>query len=592
MTVAEIAAETLIAGTPERTACEWDSLPNELFNFWTIGNVSEVIPGVLRPLSATLYRTMDYLGTKKLARDLDSQDLLPSQPPPIGNFISNFGGRAVLNLAWANAIIGLWQTGEGSDLMGQFITSTDGQDIASGQAADLERAARTFAKIRRIWGQLPHMVQTDRVRLERLRRRERERALGARSDRQLWRHVQSLVRDINCYAHHLFVSGAAGEYAQWLGKLLDHELPDHDPALIVGLTSALRGVESARPGKGAWDVAQFVRRHNALAEEVEHLAPHTIAAKLREPRGAGWKAFAERFDAFIAEFGFRGQREADPSAADWEEEPAFAISAIKAFLHAGKEHDPYRLEEAAATRREAVEADVRRQLPRAALAEFNRLLAGSQRFARLREASKANWVRSLRPVRAPLLELARRFTAGGLIAEPDDFWYLLADEVERAVQGRLDTAEARASVRRRRAVRERLEQYTLPEVFSTPVELLPLQPVTAPLTADGVLNGMPVSAGKASGKARVVLSAEAAEEVELEPGEVLVAPYTDAPWTPLFVAAAAVVVETGGLLSHAATVAREFGIPAVVAVKGATRLIKTGQLVSVDGDSGQVTIAG
>ena len=101
---------------------------------------------------------------------------------------------------------------------------------------------------------------------------------------------------------------------------------------------------------------------------------------------------------------------------------------------------------------------------------------------------------------------------------------------------------------------------------------------------------MAVSAGKASGPARVLLSAEAALEVELEPGEVLVAPFTDAPWTPLFVPAAAVVVETGGILSHAATVAREFGIPAVVAVKGATRLIRTGQMVTVDGATGTVTI--
>ncbi|HEY7294733.1 MAG TPA: hypothetical protein VH916_06810, partial [Dehalococcoidia bacterium] len=366
MTSAQASGATLVAGTPDRAVCEWDSLPNPLFNFWTIGNVSEVIPGVLRPLSASLYRPMDYLGTKKLAEDLDSLDLLPSQEPPIGNFISNFGGRAVLNLAWANAIIGLWQMGEGSDLMGQFITSTEGQNISSGQAADLDRATRTFAKIRRIWGQLPHMVEQDRARVERLRQRERERDLTDLSERQLWRHVQSLIRDVRCYTHHLFVSGAAGEYAQWLGKLLDKELPGHDPALIVGLTSALREVESARPSKGAWDVAQFVRRRRQLAEEVERLAPHEIAVRLREARSGDWNALATRFKAFIAEFGFRGQREADPSAADWEEEPAFAISAVKAFLHAEKEHDPYRLEEAAARRREAIEAEVRRQLPRGA----------------------------------------------------------------------------------------------------------------------------------------------------------------------------------------------------------------------------------
>ena len=99
-----------------------------------------------------------------------------------------------------------------------------------------------------------------------------------------------------------------------------------------------------------------------------------------------------------------------------------------------------------------------------------------------------------------------------------------------------------------------------------------------------------MSAGKASGPARVIMSAESALEVELHPGEVLIAPFTDAPWTPLFVPAAAVVVETGGVLSHAATVAREYGIPAVVAVKGATRLIRDGQTITVDGMAGTVTL--
>jgi pyruvate,water dikinase len=77
----------------------------------------------------------------------------------------------------------------------------------------------------------------------------------------------------------------------------------------------------------------------------------------------------------------------------------------------------------------------------------------------------------------------------------------------------------------------------------------------------------------------------------MEKGDVLVAPFTDAPWTPLFLLASAVVVETGGLLSHAATVAREYGIPAVVMVKGATALIADGQTVTVDGSSGEVCVA-
>jgi pyruvate,water dikinase len=104
------------------------------------------------------------------------------------------------------------------------------------------------------------------------------------------------------------------------------------------------------------------------------------------------------------------------------------------------------------------------------------------------------------------------------------------------------------------------------------------------------LTGLGVSAGIAVGRARIILNAEAAFEREIEPGDVLVAPFTDTPWTPLFIPAAAVVVETGGMLSHAATVAREFGIPCVVLVHDATRIIREGDTVRVDGAAGTVKI--
>ena len=102
--------------------------------------------------------------------------------------------------------------------------------------------------------------------------------------------------------------------------------------------------------------------------------------------------------------------------------------------------------------------------------------------------------------------------------------------------------------------------------------------------------GVSVGEGPVRGTARIIPSAEAGLARDIEVGDVLVAPFTDAPWTPLFVVAGAVVVETGGVLSHAATVAREFGIPAVVMVKDATRLIHDGDDVTVDAAAGTVTI--
>jgi pyruvate,water dikinase len=93
-----------------------------------------------------------------------------------------------------------------------------------------------------------------------------------------------------------------------------------------------------------------------------------------------------------------------------------------------------------------------------------------------------------------------------------------------------------------------------------------------------------------TGKARIVKSALAATEIQLEQGEILVAPVTDAGWTPLFVSAGGVVVETGGMLSHAATVAREYGLPAVVNIEGATSIIPEGSMLSIDGATGKVDI--
>lgn len=106
--------------------------------------------------------------------------------------------------------------------------------------------------------------------------------------------------------------------------------------------------------------------------------------------------------------------------------------------------------------------------------------------------------------------------------------------------------------------------------------------------SDGTLTGTPASAGQVRGKARVILDPVGAR---LEPGEILVAPSTDPGWTPLFLIASGLVMEMGGANSHGAVVAREYGIPAVVGVPGATVRIATGQEIEVDGTAGRITVA-
>lgn len=569
--------------------CAWDSLPNPQYNLWTIGNSSEVVPGISTPFISTTGQEFEADSARIVVEQLGLGDLVTVYGAPVGNWAAVIAGRWALNLAWFNAVIGSWQVEGPSGLMEQFISSTDGHDITAQALDDPERVQRTWRKVRRIRAGLERAVARDRERIEALREQERGRDLAAMSDKQIWRLGLRLRRVCAALlARHLHVSLSAGDYTDRLNKLLDAALPGHDPALVIALTSALRNVESAAPAKGAWDVAQSIKRRKGLLAEVQELSPNAIAERLRNPEGAAWKAFAEQFRAFIAQFGFRGMGEVDPAYADWEEEPAFALSSIKAYLDQPKERSPYVLEERTAQAREAIEAQIEPAIPRDQRRRYKELLAGAQTFTRLRESSKANWVRGDRTLRRPMLELGRRFVERGRIAPAGDIFWMTEPEVRAAIERTAEGAtDLRAVVGQRKQQAATLNEMELPEVFPLPVTPAP----KATPTIDGaVLQGMPVSAGVASGRARVVLSTESALEVELEPGEILIAPFTDAPWTPLFVPAAAVVVETGGILSHAATVAREFGIPAVVAVKGATRLIKTGQQITVDGMSGTVTV--
>ncbi|GHJ15970.1 MULTISPECIES: PEP-utilizing enzyme [unclassified Micromonospora] len=182
----------------------------------------------------------------------------------------------------------------------------------------------------------------------------------------------------------------------------------------------------------------------------------------------------------------------------------------------------------------------------------------------------------------PLSETAANMV--DLLEQPDDVMFLTLDELPGAVHGSIDH---RPTVASRRAVRRReLRRRAVPVALlsdGTDLEtVLPAAPVL-----DGARIGVGASAGRATGPARVVHDPGTAH---VEPGEVLVAATTDPGWTPLFLTAAALVTETGAIMAHGPTVAREYGIPAVICVPDATRTISSGQLVTVDGAAGTVTV--
>jgi pyruvate,water dikinase len=236
--------------------------------------------------------------------------------------------------------------------------------------------------------------------------------------------------------------------------------------------------------------------------------------------------------------------------------------------------------QANATIRRVVQRAARRSRWRAIAARF--LLGRGRALAGTREVPKFLIVLLLARVRGILAPIGSQLVGAGRLDQAEDLWMLTLPEIRLAVDGADQRELARerravytAEIRRRQQPRFLLSDGTEPSVVE-------------PLEIDaGVLRGTPASAGRVTATARVILDPTGAV---LQPGEILVAPSTDPGWTPLFLTAGGLVMEMGGAMSHGAVVAREYGIPAVVGVPGATDRIETGESLTVDGSAGTVVM--
>ncbi|MFI7606281.1 PEP/pyruvate-binding domain-containing protein [Micromonospora sp. NPDC049366] len=292
---------------------------------------------------------------------------------------------------------------------------------------------------------------------------------------------------------------------------------------------------------------------------------------------------------FLDRYGHRAVAEVDLGVPRWAEDPTPVFATIANYLRVtDPEQAPdRRFARAAATAEAALDdlvARARRRRPiRGRLAGF--LLRRARSLAGLREAGKFGGLYRLREMRRQLLLIGADLTDHGLLARPDDIMFLTLEEVAAAVDDRVDH---RSTVTERRAVHRReLRRRTVPvAVLSDGTDLEAVR--STPSDPAGALRGVGAAAGVVTGPARVVHDPATAH---LEPGEILVASTTDPGWTPLFLTAAGLVTETGAVMAHGPTVAREYGIPAVICVPDATRAIRTGDIVTVDAAAGTVTVA-
>jgi pyruvate,water dikinase len=553
---------------------------------WSNVNVGEALPGVATPFTWSVAGAFSEAGFRRAFAALGCR------VPRSARLVGNVHGRFYLNLTQFMRIAAQVPFLDPRTLV--ELGGGGGGDELAVQVQDVSR--------RGFYARLP--LTASRLLREQLKLDDEVKAFEVFAEKQ-WRAQSALdlailpdegvarrLRDIQALLERtgtVMLTSASSTLGSHLAlKMMLERVASLDAErLAQSLTSGIRDVESARPAIGIMHVAALARREPEARAAIERDSTTGLDAI---PEGPTHRAL----QSFLELYGDRAVREAELSTPRWKEDARPVLRMLRAALRT----DARAVEGTLARAKQQADGEMARLVPKLNVLEqtvLRHLVARAQRSARLRERMRAWVTRVLGMLREAALDADRRLMrrdpeldadwralveGGSPLSSVRSVFFLTIDEVADAL--RAPRAEVAALVRSRRA--ELARDQARPDPPATFVGAPP--PVVLPPWGGDVLRGLPASAGVVEGRARVLYRED--EMDALQPGEILVVHTTDVGWTPLFLVAAGVVTELGGPLSHAAIVAREFGVPTVVNVGGATRAIRTGDVLRVDGDRGVV----
>ncbi|MEZ4863391.1 MAG: rifamycin-inactivating phosphotransferase [Caldilineaceae bacterium] len=352
------------------------------------------------------------------------------------------------------------------------------------------------------------------------------------------------------------------------------------------LTQSVPNNVTSEMGLALLDVADAIRPHPEVVAYLQQVKNDDFLDELVKRQGG--EEARDAIAAFLDQYGMRCAGEIDITRPRWREKPAtllpLLLSNIKTFAP-GESQRRFAQGRQEALQKEAELLDRLQQLPdgEQKAEETKRMIDLVRNLIGYREYPKYAIVSRYFVYKQALLQEAERLVQANVLQEKEDIYYLTVEELREVVRThQLDYG----TISRRQDEYKRDVKLTPPRVITSEGEI-----VTGAYKRDnlpaGALVGLAVSAGVIEGRARVILHMAEAELVE---GDILVTAFTDPSWTPLFVAIKGLVTEVGGLMTHGAVIAREYGLPAVVGVENATQLIKDGQRIRVNGTEGYVEI--
>ena len=383
-------------------------------------------------------------------------------------------------------------------------------------------------------------------------------------------------------SHQVIMAGM--EATWWLNDQLQAWLGEKNAADV--LTQSAPDNVTSQMGLALLDIADVIRPHPDVVAFLQHAEDEDFLDEMVKLTG-GHEA-RDAIQAFLDKYGMRCTGEIDITRPRWSERPTTLVPTILGNIKtfgpgAGKRRFEQGRQAAWKAERDLLER--LRALPdgEQKAEQAKRMIDRVRTFIGYREYPKYGMVSRYFVYKQALLDEAQRLVRAHVLREAEDIFYLRFEEFHDVV--RTNQVDDQL-IRHRKDAFESYQALTPPRVFTSDGEVIAGAYRRDHVPA-GALAGLPVSAGTVEGRARVILDIA---QADLEAGDILVTAYTDPSWTPLFVAIKGLVTEVGGLMTHGAVIAREYGLPAVVGVQDATRLIQDGQRIRLHGTDGYIEI--
>ncbi|HDR7708035.1 TPA: phosphoenolpyruvate synthase [Bacillus thuringiensis] len=370
----------------------------------------------------------------------------------------------------------------------------------------------------------------------------------------------------------------------WINEKIEQWLGEKNAADV--LSQSVQHNITSEMGLALLDVADVIRPYPEVIAYLQHVEDDRFLDELIQFKGG--EKVRDAIDAFLNKYGMRCSGEIDITKTRWSEQPATIIPMILNHIRdfeygASKRKFAEGLQEA--LKKEAELLERLQHLPdgEQKVEETKRMICNLRNFIGYREYPKYGMIHRYFIYKQALLKEAEKLVKNNVLDEIEDIYYLTFEELHEVVRtNKLDYK----IIHKQKNAYKLYEKLTPPRVITSDGEIITGKYKRENLPAEAIV-GLPVSSGVVEGRARVILNME---DANLEDGDILVTAFTDPGWTPLFVSIKGLVTEVGGLMTHGAVIAREYGLPAVVGVENATKLIKDGQRIRVHGTEGYIEV--